>query len=106
MTPFQASRRSLAYQFTVNVPLTCPHFQLLEKICIFSLILGQNVSSQNAIFQNIRSQDPLFFQGKSSPKTQLLETRAAHTHQKKGCAPPAFYSISKTITSFIKVEAL
>ena len=45
MTPFfQASQHSLAY--TINAPLTCPHFRLLEKFCIFSLVLGKNFSSQ------------------------------------------------------------
>ena len=36
MTPlFQASRRSLAYQFTINAPLMCPHFQFLDFIVAF-----------------------------------------------------------------------
>ena len=36
MTPFfHASRRSLAYQFTVNAPLMCPPFQLLDFLALF-----------------------------------------------------------------------
>ena len=38
MTPFfQASQRSLAYQFTINALLMCPHFQFVEKVCISAL---------------------------------------------------------------------
>ena len=33
----------------------------LGKICIFSLVFGQNSSSQDAKFLNFRSQDPSFF---------------------------------------------
>ena len=59
MTPFfQASRCSLAYQFTINVPLMCPHFQHLEKICIFSLVFGQNFSSQEANISEFSLQRP------------------------------------------------
>ena len=79
---FQASRRSVAYQFTINAPLTCPHFQFLEEICIFSLVLAKISALKTQMFQifvpktphisrKIRSQDP------------TLETRVAHTHPKK-----------------------
>ena len=75
MTPFfQANRRSLAYQFTINAPLMCPPFT------IFSLDFGQNFSSQDAIFPLPR---PLIFQGKSVPMTLLLKNPTAHTQQKK-----------------------
>ena len=61
MTPFfQASRRSLAYQFTINAPLMCPNFQFLDKCCIFSLVFGQNFSSHDTNFPNFRSQTPYF----------------------------------------------
>ena len=56
---FQVSRRSVAYQFTINAPLMCPPFSIFRKFfCIFSLIFGQNFSSQDANFPNFCSQDP------------------------------------------------
>ena len=46
MTPFfQASRRSLAHQFTVNVPLSCPLFSIFRKFLHFQPWFGQNSSS-------------------------------------------------------------
>ena len=63
MTPFfQASRRSLADQFTLNASLMCPPFSILRKILHFQPCFGQNFSSQDANFPNFCSQDPLIFQ--------------------------------------------
>ena len=63
---FHASRHSLAYQFPNNALLMCPSpFSNFRQICIFSLVLCQNVSSQEAEFLNFYSKDPSFF--KESP---------------------------------------
>ena len=81
---FQASRRSLVYQFTVNAPLKCPLYQLLEKNSIFSLVFGQNFSSQDA---NFHSQDPSFFKEILLPRPYILKP-AGHTPTKKSWVPP------------------
>ena len=61
MTPFfQASRLSLAYQFTINVQLMCPHFQLLEKFYIFSLVLAKISAVKMQIFQILVPKTPHF----------------------------------------------
>ena len=68
MTPFfQASRRSLAYHFTIIAPLFCPHFQILENFSIFSLVLVKISALKTQILQKtphfsrkIRSLDPTF----------------------------------------------
>ena len=53
MTPFfQASRRSLAYQFTVNGPLLRPPFSIFRKFLDFQPCFGQNSSSLGPIFWN------------------------------------------------------
>ena len=42
MTPFfQASRRSLAHQFTVNAPLLCPLFSIFRKFLQFQPCLAK-----------------------------------------------------------------
>ena len=51
------------HQCAVHMP-TPPPFSNVRKKCIFSLVFGQNYSSQEAKFPNIRSQD---FQGKPVP---------------------------------------
>ena len=55
---FQASRRSLAYQFTT----------ILEKVYIFEPCFGQNFSSQDANFPNFCSQDSSFFKENLLPR--------------------------------------
>ena len=86
MTPFfQASRHSLVYQFPINGPLMCPTFSNSSKICIFRLVFGQNCSSQEAKFQNFRSQDPSFFKENLLPRPYFW--KPTHTHQKK-LSPP------------------
>ena len=64
-----------------------PHFQILEKFAFqpcfwpkFQLVRGK--------ISEFSLPRPLSFQGKPAPKTLLLETCAAHTHQKKLSAPP------------------
>ena len=81
--PFcQASRRSLVYQFTINVPLmswSTPHFKFVEKLCIFSIIFAQSLRSQDAKFLNFHSQDPSFFKENLLPRPYFW--KPAHTHQ-------------------------
>ena len=60
-----------------------PPFSILEKFYFFSLVFGQNYSSQDANFQNFLFPTALIFQRKSASQTLLLEIRAAHTYQKK-----------------------
>ena len=93
MTPFfQASQCSLAYQFPINALLMCPPFSIPWKFCIFSLVFGQNFSSQDAKFLSFCSQDPLFFKEVNLPRPYFWNptfgTHAAHTHQKKVECPP------------------
>ena len=75
---FQASRRSLAYQFTINVLLMCPHFQFLEKFNIFSLDLAKILTLKMQSFQisvpktphflrKIHSLDPTFGNPRGTP---------------------------------------
>ena len=90
MTPFlKASRRSLAYQFTVNAPLLRPRSQFFRKFLHFQPCFGQNFSSLHPIFFKIFIPKTPIFQGKSAPYTLHFETRVAHIHQKKvECPPP------------------
>ena len=49
---FQATRRSLAYQFIIIAPLyNARHFQILEKFSIFSLVLVKISALKMQIFQ-------------------------------------------------------
>ena len=57
---FQASHHSLAYQFSIKVPLTCPPFSIFRKFCLFSLVFGQNCSSQDAKYLNFAPKTPSF----------------------------------------------
>ena len=68
MTPFfQASRRSLAHQFTLNVPLLCPLFSIFRKFLHFQPCFGQNSSSLDPNFCKFPFPRPPFFSGKSTP---------------------------------------
>ena len=68
MTPFfQASRRSLAHQFTLNAPLLCPLFSIFRKFLHFLPCFGQNSSSLDPNFSKFSFSRPQFFSGKSAP---------------------------------------
>ena len=83
MTPFfQASRRSLAYQFTIIAPLLCPPFSNFRKIFNFQPCFGQNFSSQDANFPNFRSLDPSFFKENPLPRPYFWKP-VWHTPTKK-----------------------
>ena len=86
---FQASRRSLAYQFTIIAPLLCPSFSNFRKIFHFQPCFGQNFSSQDANFPNFRSLDPSFFKENPLPRPYFWKP-VWHTPTKKKveCPPP------------------
>ena len=92
MTPFfQASRRSLAHQFTVNAPLLCPLFSISRKFLHFQPCFGQNFSS---LEPNFCSQDPHFLKENPLPRPYILKP-AWHTPTKKKveCPPRAAFSV-------------
>ena len=96
MTPFfQATRRSLAYQFTIIVPLLCPPFSNFRKIFNFQPCFGQNFSFQDANFPNFRSLDPSFFKENPLPRPYFWKP-VWHTPTKKKveCPPPPGLEIS------------
>ena len=89
MTPFfQASRRSLAYQFTIIAPLLCPPFSNFRKIFNFQPCFGQNFSSQDANFPNFRSLDPSFFKENPLPRPYFWKPVWHIPTQKKVECPP------------------
>ena len=90
MTPFfQASRRSLAYQFIIIVPLLCPPFSNFRKIFNFQPCFGQNFSSQDANFPNFRSLDPSFFKANPLPRPYFWKpVWHIPTQKKVECPPP------------------
>ena len=68
MTPFfQASRRSLAYQFTIIAPLLCPPFSNFRKNFNFQPCFGQKFQLSRRKFSKFTFPRPLIFQGKSAP---------------------------------------
>ena len=88
MTPFfQATQRSLAYQFTINAPLLCPPFSNFRKKFNFQPCFGQNFSSQDANFPNFRSLDPSFFKENPLPRPYFWKP-VWHTHTKKKLSAP------------------
>ena len=89
MNPFfQASRRSLAYQFSIIAPLWCPPFSNFRKIFHFQPCFGQNFSSQDANFPNFRSQDPSFFKENPLPRPYFWKPVWHTPTKKKLSAPP------------------
>ena len=56
---FQASRRSLAYQFTVNAPLLCPLFSIFRIFLHFQPCFGQNCSSLDPNFSKFSFTRPV-----------------------------------------------
>ena len=83
-----ASRRSLAYQFTVNVPLLSPLFLIFRKFLHFQPCFGQNSSSLNPNFSKFLFPRPPFCKKNPLPRPYILK----HIHQKKKveCPPWGF----------------
>ena len=102
MTPFfQASRRSLGYQFTIIAPLLCPPFSNFRKIFNFQPCFGQNFSSQDANFPNFRSLDPSFFKENPLPRPYFWKpVWHIPTQKKVECPPPLGQGHSDSHTFF------
>ena len=96
---YQASRRSLAYQFTINAPLMCPSFSNFGKILNFQPCFWPNFSSQDANFPNFRSQDPSFFKENPLPRPYFWKpvwhtpTKKKKKKKKNECPPGRVISL-------------
>ena len=102
MTPFfQASRRSLAYQFTIIAPLICPPFSNFRKFFHFQPCFGQNFSSQDANFPNFRSLDPSFFKENPLPRPYFWEPVWHIPTKKKVECPPRDFVICFEIYAYL-----
>ena len=89
MTPFfQATRRSLTYQFTIIAPLLCPPFSNFRKNFNFQPCFGQNFSSQDANFPNFRSLGTSFFKENPLPRPYFWKPVWHTPTKKKLSAPP------------------
>ena len=89
---FQVSRHSLAYQFTINAPLTpiC-NFRKMHICGIFSLVFGQNFSFKTQTFRaflNFRSQDPSLCKEIILPRPYFWKP-AQHIPTQKSWVPPS-----------------
>ena len=97
MTPFcQASRHSLAYQFTINALLCPPHSQFLENNLHFQPCFGQNFNSQDTNFPNFRSQDPSFSRKIRSLDPTFWNPCGTHSTKKAEC-PPSSHKYTKLV---------
>ena len=87
---FQASRRSPAYQFTVNAPLLWPPFSIFRKFLDFQPCFGQNFSFLDPNLSKFSFPKTPIFQGKSAPRLPrpYILIPAWHIHQKKVECPP------------------
>ena len=87
MTPFfQTCQRSLAYQFTINAPLMCPHSQFLENCLIFSLVLAKLSALKMQIFQisfPILYPSFFFFEENPLPRPTFGNLCGTHPPKKK-----------------------
>ena len=89
MTPFfQASRRSLAYQFTIIAPLICPPFSNFRNFFHFQPCFGQNFSFQDVNFPNFCSLDPSFFKENPLPRPYFWKPVWHIPTKKKSWVPP------------------
>ena len=89
MTPFfQASRRSLAHQFTLNTPLLCPLFSIFRKFLHFQPCFGQNSSSLDPNFSKFSFSRPPFFQENPLPRPYIFKPLWHTPTKKKLSAPP------------------
>ena len=89
MTPFfQASRRSLAYQFTVNAPLLWPPFPICRNFFDFQPCFGQNSSSLDPNFSKFSFPRPPVFKENPLPRPYILKPAWHTSTKKKLSAPP------------------
>ena len=85
---FHASLCSLAYQFTLNASLMCPHFQCLEKFCIFSLVLAKIYALKTQTFKIFIPKTPSFFKENPLPRPYFGNPCGTHPPKKVECPPP------------------
>ena len=83
---FQASRRSLALQLTLNAPLLCPLFSIFRKFLHFQPCFGKNSSFLDPNFSKFSFPRPPFFQENPLPRPYMKP--AWHTPTKKSWVPP------------------
>ena len=89
VTPFfQASRRSLAHQITVNVPLLCPLFSIFRKFVYFQPCFGQNSSSLDPNFSKCLFPRPPFCKENPLPRPYIFKPVWHMPTKKKLSAPP------------------
>ena len=100
MTPFfQASRRSLDYQFTIIALLLCPPFSNFRKNFNFQTCFGQNFSSQDA---NFCSLDLSFFKENPLPRPYFWKpVWHIPTQKKVECPPPRGTNIVAVIVYYL-----
>ena len=86
---FQASRHSLAYQFTINAPLMwCPPFSIFGKILHLQPCFWPKFQLSRHKMLNFRSQDPSFFEKNPLPRPYFLKPLRPYQPTKKSCVPP------------------
>ena len=103
MTPFfRASRRSLAYQFSVNAPLLRPPFSIIRKFLNFQPYFGQNSNSLDPNFSKFSFPRPPFFKVNPFPRPYILKP-AWHTPKKLSAPSPRDWTTGQwwRINSFI-----
>ena len=92
MTPFfQASRRSLAYQFTVIAPLLWPPFSNFRQFLDFQPCFVQNSSSLDPNFSKFSFPRPPFYKENPLSRPYLLKPAWFIPTKKKLSAPPGIY---------------
>ena len=101
---FQASRRSLAYQFTIIALLLCPPFSNFRKFVHFQPCFGQHFSSQDANFPNFLSIDTSFFKENPLPRPYFWKPVWHIPTKKKLSAPPGAKTFIKCyICAYLKL---
>ena len=98
MTPFfQASRRSLAHQFTLNAPLLCTLFSIFRNFLHFQPCFDPNSSSLDPNFSKFSFSRPPFFQENPLPRPYIFKP-AWHTPTKKKVeCPPGYRSLHSLV---------
>ena len=104
---FQASRRSLAHQFTVNTPLLCPLFSIFRKFLHFQPCFGQNSSSLDPKFAKFSFPRPPFFKENPFPRPYIFKPAwNTPTKKKVECPPGVQYPLKNLKLFSIRVKEL
>ena len=95
MTPiFQANRRSLAFQFTINTPLMCHPFWFFRKILHFQPCFGQKFQLSKCKFVQIFvPKTPHFSRKICSLDPTFGNLCGTHPPKKKLSAPPGQWHV-------------